>query len=553
MGRTIADWVACARRAERAEERARCLDEAIARAARVPEWRALLAGIGGLEPLDAGRLAAVAQRTLEAAAAERDVWGFRDVAAMRAGRLGDRDGARMALADGARALRDPAAGRGPSRGPVRGHEWALLGQGFAETLGDADGLRRCLDLGAEAARAAGDAGELSRIAVAWAKVDRAAGIALVREAERLEGGGSPAFAAWNAANAWHELGETAEAARVLDAAEAGAATVEAALTLARAWASHGQPARAEAALSRAESLATDLAGWLAIVEAAHDAGLGAPAIRRALARAEALAGDAQARAQVSRGYRLWLGDGDAAARLGPRGLPPARLRRPARTLAGWAASPSALLDWLRARVPEETLRRIAEADYGDSADVHLAALQDICETGLLPPVLPWEPHEVLALCRWEEGEGIDHLERALCAALLCLAPGDLDELITDGPILVESCLALGPEAGDGCEQLLAWRWETDAPEADWGDEIDPERPVALLLLLVLRAARAPDDPRLEALARALTAEAGGDLETLAGGLAGGMRLSLWDELVERALGPLRARPVFAALLAGLGR
>src|SRR5512140_413069 len=105
MGRTVQDWLKRAEEATSAEERARCLDAAAGQADEVWEWRALLAGVAALEPLDAGRLAAVAERTLEAAAHARELWGFRDVAAIRAGRLGDRDGARLALAEGARALR----------------------------------------------------------------------------------------------------------------------------------------------------------------------------------------------------------------------------------------------------------------------------------------------------------------------------------------------------------------------------------------------------------------------------------------------------------------
>src|SRR5262249_41371336 len=149
-------------------------------------------------------------------------------------------------------------------------------------------------------------------------------------------------------------------------------------------------------------LARSAAEHLEIAEAAFDAGLGPDAVRAALERAEALAQGAE-RALVSSAYRQWLGDEEAARRLGPRGARPEE---------------AGLFDWLRARAGASALAHIAQADYGHGAAKHLAALQDICASGLVPRPLAWQPHEVLALTRWTRGADVDHLERALACTLL---------------------------------------------------------------------------------------------------------------------------------------
>src|SRR5262249_50294634 len=138
----------------------------------------------------------------------------------------------------------------------------------------------------------------------------------------------------------------------------------------------------------------------------------------------------------------------------------------------------------------------------------------ICETGLVPKSLPWHPREVLELTRWSAGEDTEHLDRALSCVLLCLAPSDSD-LLTNGAILAESCLALGPHPAQLAEEFFAWYSETeefDDYQDDEDDEDDEdqdeyegyEKVTSLFLLFLLRATIAPDDPRLDALARMLT-------------------------------------------------
>jgi hypothetical protein len=370
-------------------------------------------------------------------------------------------------------------------------------------------------------------------------------VALLLEAERLAANGTAR--PWTLANAWHALGEASAVERVLDAALRAATTADAAVHVAHAWASQAADEPVLRAHARARELATSASDWLKIAEAALDAGLGDEPVRSALTQAAALATDREVRTRVASAFSHWLGDDQAAERVGPRGAPADALRPRIQPLPGWESSGSALFDWLRTRMTPELLTRIAHADYGMDADKHLAALRDLCATGLVPNELAWEPHEVLALCRWSSGERVNHLERAFCCVLLCLAPSGLEELVTNGPILAESCLELGPEPTALAQQLFAWIAETR--EAD-----DPERFFAKLLLYLLATASSVGDPRLEPLARELCEQTDPDLNWAAESIAGSMRAEIWTDLFERLLAPRRMSDAhIERLLSALGR
>src|SRR5690606_29704277 len=82
---------------------------------------------------------------------------------------------------------------------------------------------------------------------------------------------------------------------------------------------------------------------------------------------------------------------------------------------------------------------------------------------------------------------------------------------------------------------------------------DPDRWVALSLLLLLRAATAPDDERLDGLACAALVELAGESESVRGRLDNSMRGALWFDLIGRFLAPLGgARRDVGALLRRLG-
>ncbi len=550
MARTIHDWLALATAATHPAEVERLLASAAgaAGATSFHDWRSMLEGVAAQPLASRERLVAAADRTLTLAVADREVWGFRVVAKIRATQLADAAGARAALEAGVRVFREPDTGlMGKAAAALGrtavtpGYVWVLLSAGFVEALDDRQGQRLCLEAGRDSARAAKSADDLCSIASAWAsEIDRDEGIALLVETEAMARNGSTQ--PWTLANAWKAVDDAEGVHRVLSGALRDARTCDAALHVVKVWASHDNLDEARTALLRAEGLAASARDWLAIAEVSLDAGFEQNVLRKAIGRAEALAADDETRGSVSRAYQQWLGDPAAATRVGPRGVPPESLRPHARTLPGWKASASGLFDWLRARITPDELAHIAAADYGADLPKHLAALRDLCDTGVVPRSLPWEPHEVLALTRWSSGETVNHVERALCCTLLTLAGGDLEELVTNGPILVESCLALGSEACALAESLLAWKYETVAPGVDG----DGDLAVAILLLVLLRTASDASDPRLPPLIAHLVASETGGLARV---LADGMRADLWRDLVTRILVPLaRARPDLADLL-----
>jgi len=207
------------------------------------------------------------------------------------------------------------------------------------------------------------------------------------------------------------------------------------------------------------------------------------------------------------GYKVWLLDGVEATRLGPRGVRP---------------EVPGLFDLLRERATPEVLERIASADGFDFTK-HLAALSDICETGMVPTELLWEPREVLELTRWSTGATTDHLARALSCVILCLSTRDAEELATNGSILLESCLALGTDVTAEAARFFAG-------QAGGDDALFAA--VALTLLAVLRAG----DAELDDVAARLVANIP---DTLTETLFGGMRGELWRELVVTRLVPRR--------------
>lgn len=543
MKRTVADWARLADEAADERTLTQALDRAGELAQTCHDLRVVLRSASAREEVPPAKLAAIADRTLEAAARDRDVWGFRDAAAVRAGRLADRAGARAALELGEATLRAPrtdalglAALSLGLPNAARAYEWILLGEGHRQILGDEPAQRRCLAQARADATEHGLGGELCDVASAYVVLgDAEVGRELLAQAEACT---EPAEA-WSLANAWRAAARPDEATRVLEMALRRAETVEDAVRVIRAYASHQLPGAARAALGRAQELARSTSDWLALGDCALDAGLGTDLVREAVERAEAVATTPEEKQDVAKAYAHWLGDADAAARVGPRG---------ARPVASTAGSATALFDWLRARVGRERLAQIAAADYGADRDKHLAALEDIVATGELPRTLGWEPHEVLALTRWQEGEHTDHLARAFACVVLCLVPSGLDELATNGVILADSAIALGGDVTEHAEELAVFLSTPRQGPGEW--DSGQETTVARLLALVLRAARAPEDDVIDARAGHLV-EAAADLAELDAELAGGLRARVWAELIEAYLAPLSGRPNVRVVLDAL--
>ncbi len=538
----------CVRRS-RSTDAPRLLAEATSRAVPCSEWVAALTALAKGPVADAERLAEVADRTLAAALAEGSIRGCTEAARARAKRLDDRGGARDALEAGERMLRAR---------PSAGHPWATLAWAFARTLSDQAGAQRCLACGVERARLAKAPDALCAMADAMDGLgDNAGARKLVAEAEGLLGRGGRV--AGQVASAWEEIGEPEAAARVLRRATADAADAPAALAVAEFRRRGGARDHVAPALQRARELAKTAYEWFEIAGASHRASEGAALVRSALERASGAADDDALRRQIALAFHVWLKDTEAADRVGPHGFRPETLRSPRRRLEGFRGSASGLFDWLRARVTPEMLAEIAQADYGQDAEEHRAALLDIQTTGLLPPELAWHPMEVVTLTRWARQED---LSGAWCCTLLWLCPRSrYDNQADTLPGLVASCLALGAEAAALAEQMLVWHAETDprdlsgCPPPEGADD-SPERdsdsegvdPYAALGLLLLRTADDPADPRVDALVRLVREGHRGP-----GPLDWGISEEYWKAITSRILTPASLHdPPLAALLETLG-
>lgn len=95
-----------------------------------------------------------------------------------------------------------------------------------------------------------------------------------------------------------------------------------------------------------------------------------------------------------------------------------------------------LLQLVSTHINDQMLAEIAEADYGQEHQEHLAQLEKIRSAGLSPVPMEWVPGEVLELIRWSEpddpthkpgGQGIrGHWMRAFACAALLRAAADVE-------------------------------------------------------------------------------------------------------------------------------
>src|SRR5262245_17539233 len=516
----IAELVAEAESAQSDDACELLLTAAAAQATSAGEWKEILENLPQTAPHALKRK--LVDRAIACARAREEVWGFRRAAIAEARALRDPEAARATL----RAAEDVLTTRA-QQGRALGVEWAILAGAFSEALADRAQVLRTLNAGWDFAWAARDVENLGRVVNQWA--------GLVDKAEAVErlGRVEEAAAGWGNLGGviywWRALGDAEAVRRTRERTLATTRSFEEVLRLVRSWNLYeeGSPGT-EAAIARAEVLASTASEWFELAQAVVREATPEDTARRALDRAADLATDSALKVRIASAYVSWFRDEAAADRLGPRGVRPNDLRPRAAALAGWQPSASALFDWLCSRISPENLSRIAEADYGDDRDDHLAALEYMCETRLVPFVLPWCPHEVLALTRWGTHE-VNHVERALACTLLLLASLE-DEIINTGPILIDSCLALGEEAAALGVQLFAWRYETTDVDAS-------DAPLTMLLLVMLRAAYHPDDPRIGDLIRQLVQSP--DAPSLRQWMAESLRPELWSRLAQTILPKLR--------------
>ncbi|MGN9909632.1 hypothetical protein ACTMTJ_18975 [Phytohabitans sp. LJ34] len=158
----------------------------------------------------------------------------------------------------------------------------------------------------------------------------------------------------------------------------------------------------------------------------------------------------------------------------------------------------ALRDWLRPWMDAAIVCEIAKMDYGMRVEEYRREIEELLVVRHLPAELDWNPREVLALTSsWRPDEPRGHIARLFACMVLVRAddtPAPADQLAA----LVESALALGPDATDAAVRFLAWcrqqvpgTWRYDA-EA---------RPFLSLGLLLVYAAGRPDPAVVAELAR----------------------------------------------------
>ena len=557
---TIYDWLARARAHDDARERQSALDAAEQLARDDSHWRA----VAQTYREQAGDLEAARRCLLRAIEIEPVQAGcYGDLVRLLHDEQGDHAGARAVLAQGCDALENAP------RVPV--YMFHLLAK-HCHHVGASDLVQRLLERGCQRAQSISDHCSMAT-GLASLLGQREQGLAELQWAEALaeelaeepavaENGRAEVRGFWGIANTYKNAFDDPEGARrSVERGLALATDVAGCVTMAQAWSSHatGDPTLTVSCLQQGERLATTARHWLELAEAYHEHLGDRDACRRCLERVAATDPSADESRQAAHGYRHWLDDAETADRLAPRGVPPAQLAPRKRPLEGWSddADAGALLDWLRVQTTPEMLQTIAAADYGSGYADSLAALGDICETGLLPMPLSWQVHEVVALRRWSDGERVDHVERALVCTLLCLdyahGEGYTEDIVSTLPALLESCLVLGEPALTRLSGLLVWLLETQVSDYEGADIL-----AALHGLLLARAAVQPGDARLVALAARvleLERELSGD-EIFAEPARGwlnrvlcGLRDQIWRHVTLSVLGPTLDEPAFSHLRA----
>jgi hypothetical protein len=220
-----------------------------------------------------------------------------------------------------------------------------------------------------------------------------------------------------------------------------------------------------------------------------------------------------------------------------------------------------LRDWVRTRLNASIVRDLAALDHGMRVDEHRRGIEELLVARRLPDDLPWTPREVLELAGhtvvpdphptpgsagWR-----GHVARLFACVVLVRTGGTV---LPAGTLagLVESALALGPEATGHAVHYLAW-CRLQLP-GGWRDD-DEARPLLTLgLLLVYAAGQADRHPHLDAaLRRACTDDArsvepqwpGQPPAAVLKAATGGNAWRTWRALVDRGLttdadGPIRA-------------
>ncbi len=366
-------------------------------------------------------------------AASDRIWVARTAARIFATHVGDRDAARRVIGE---------------LSPLTCIEWRLVAAAWCE-LGDRVTAGACLERAAANARIAGD---LCTVAMGY----RDAGYE--DEARLLVEGAAQvathAMDCWIVASCYRDAFRDPTRARaLLEHGLRDATAVTELIGFARAFSAHGaELAELEALVERAAAAASTVQDWIDVSRARHQILLDVPAAALAVDRASRLATSPQDEraVAVARGLlQVELLDDER-----PK-LPPSKLLHAGARSFAWDRDPDRLLGWLRSRIPRAAINTLARPEQFFFND-DLVTLLDLQKTGHIPYPLPAHL-DVLREVSRRTGE-VDHQLRAFACTILCI--DDAAAVVPEGiepvmALLLESCLALGPDAVAGAAALFA--------------------------------------------------------------------------------------------------
>jgi hypothetical protein len=161
----------------------------------------------------------------------------------------------------------------------------------------------------------------------------------------------------------------------------------------------------------------------------------------------------------------------------------------------------ALRDYLRPLLSRTIVSRIAELDYGWEIEENSQAIEELLRVKHLPEELVWPPREVLELASFHRPDGDPqwHVAR-LFACVILVRADDAIQPATTLAALVESAVALGPDATEDAVRYLAW-CRLNEP-GSWRDDLEALPFLTLGLLLAYLMSPLAKEPETAA---ALTA------------------------------------------------
>lgn len=136
------------------------------------------------------------------------------------------------------------------------------------------------------------------------------------------------------------------------------------------------------------------------------------------------------------------------------------------------------LSWLKPLLSRRDLEEIAANDYGEEVAEHLAGIESLLSEDPVSGLLPWCPHELLELERWQEPDRHNnhpssgprgHLKRLLACTLLLISASSTkptsergeEEFFLDSSAstliqLTRSAIGLGGEWPSRALNFLLW-------------------------------------------------------------------------------------------------